>query len=83
LLGICLEIDFVAAGSQCGSWGMFEGLNGLGVFLPDIDQVFLKDAVYSVQATINFLNAFMPSCFTDDAGDAGINNCSGAAALGD
>ena len=62
---------------------MFEGLNGLGVFLSDIDQVFLKDAVYTIHATINFLNAFMPPRFTDHTGDAGINDCSGAAALGD
>ena len=44
-LRISFEIDFVAAGSQSSCWGMFEPLNGLGLFLVDIHKLFIENAV--------------------------------------
>ena len=43
----------------------------------------MKDAVYTIEASINFLNAFMSPGFVNDAGNAGVNDRGGAAALRD
>ena len=74
LFRLVLEIDLVTAGAQGSSRRVLEPLDGLGVFLTDIDQLLTQNAVYTVHSTVNFLNAFVPPGLLNDAGHAGVDN---------
>ena len=83
LFNVFLEIDFVSACAQCSSRSVFQALDGSCVFLTDIDKLFAKDAIHAVESAVDFLNTLVPSGFTDDARNAGIDDSSWATALCD
>ena len=62
---------------------MFKGLYGFVALLVDVDEVLIENAVNAIEATIDLFYAFMSPGFVDNAGDTGVNDRGGAAALGD
>ena len=75
------EINFIAAGAERGGGGVFKALDGLGLFLVDVNQLLVEEAEDAVEAAVDFLNTFVPARFLDDSRHAGVDDCGGAARL--
>ena len=83
LLGVLLKLNLVAAGAQRGAGCVLEFLDRAGLFLVQVDQVFVEDAINTIQTAVDFLDVVqMPACLLDDTGHAGIDHRSRAAGLG-
>ena len=82
LFGLVLEIEFVTAGAQRRGGSVFEALDGARAFVADVDQLLAEQAEDAVEAAVDFLDAFVPPGFLDDAGETGVDDGGGTARLG-
>ena len=80
-LEIGLLLQLVAHRTQRGARRRAQPADGLLGFGRQIDQVLLQDTQHAVQRAIDFLDALVVQRPRDDAGDAGIDDGSGASGL--
>ena len=80
---IFVEINFITARSQGGSWRVFQPFDSLRGLLSDIDKILVEDAQDAILSTVDVLDAAVFHGLLDDAGDACIDRTGWAARLGD
>ncbi len=82
LFGVFIETNLVAAGAQRGARSVLEFLDGAGLLLVQVDQVFVQDAKDAVKPAVNLHDLIRVFAgFLDDAGHAGVDDRRGAAGL--
>ena len=78
-----MKLNLVAAGAQRGAGCVLEFLDRAGLFLVQVDQVFMEDAINTIQAAVYFLDIVqVPAGLLNDPGHAGIDHRRRAAGLG-
>ncbi len=83
LFGFLFEVEFVAARAEGRGRCVPETLNVTRFLVVEVDEFFIEDAENAIEASVDFLDAFMMTSFLDHACDACVDHGGGAARLGD